>query len=62
MKGPNMADSHAGTLTASLEDDLEAIAQVTVGKQAVRPKDIGKPAAVSISSVTHALGEFAEGG
>ncbi len=50
----------AGTLTASLEDYLEAIFQIIAEKQAVRPKDIAKRLKVSNSSVTGALRSLAD--
>ena len=43
------------TLTASLEDYLEAIYQIIEQKQAVRPKDIARRLKVSNASVTGAL-------
>ncbi|HBA85808.1 MAG TPA: DtxR family transcriptional regulator [Verrucomicrobia bacterium] len=43
------------TLTASLEDYLEAIFQIIADKQAVRPKDIARRLEVSNASVTGAL-------
>lgn len=48
------------TLTASLEDYLEAIFHVIAEKQAVRPKDIAKRLKVSNSSVTGALRSLAD--
>lgn len=48
------------TLTASLEDYLEAISQIIGEKQAVRPKDIARRLKVSNSSVTGALRALAE--
>lgn len=48
------------SLTASLEDYLEAIFLVIAEKQAVRPKDIAKRLAVSNSSVTGALRALAD--
>ena len=48
------------TLTASLEDYLEAIFHIIVEKQAVRPKDIAKRLKVSNSSVTGALRSLAD--
>lgn len=48
------------TLTASLEDYLEAIFHIIAEKQAVRPKDIAKRLKVSNSSVTGALRSLAE--
>ncbi|MHB9030593.1 MAG: metal-dependent transcriptional regulator [Candidatus Latescibacterota bacterium] len=50
----------AETLTASLEDYLEAIFQIIAEKQAVRPKDIAKRLKVSNSSVTGALRSLGE--
>jgi len=47
------------TLTASLEDYLEAIFQIIVEKQAVRPKDIARRLKVSNASVTGALRSLA---
>ena len=48
------------TLTASLEDYLEAIFTIIRDKQAVRPKDIAKRLGVGNSSVTGALRALAE--
>ncbi len=48
------------TLTASLEDYLEAIFQIISEKQAVRAKDIAKRLKVSNSSVTGALRSLAD--
>lgn len=48
------------TLTASLEDYLEAIFHVIAEKQAVKPKDIAKRLKVSNSSVTGALRSLAD--
>ena len=48
------------TLTASLEDYLEAIFHIIAQKQAVRPKDIAKRLGVSNSSVTGALRALAD--
>jgi len=48
------------TLTASLEDYLEAIFHIIAEKQAVRPKDIAKRLKVSNSSVTGALRSLAD--
>lgn len=48
------------TLTASLEDYLEAIFHIIAEKQAVRPKDIAKRLRVSNSSVTGALRSLAD--
>ncbi len=50
------------TLTASLEDYLEAIFRIISEKQAVRPKDIARRLKVSNSSVTGALRSLAEKG
>uniref|UniRef100_A0A7C4RPR2 Transcriptional regulator MntR n=1 Tax=Desulfatirhabdium butyrativorans TaxID=340467 RepID=A0A7C4RPR2_9BACT len=50
----------ADTLTASLEDYLEAIFHIIEEKQAVKPKDIAKRLKVSNSSVTGALRSLAE--
>lgn len=50
----------AGTLTASLEDYLEAIFHIIAEKEAVRPKDIAKRLKVSNSSVTGALRSLAK--
>ncbi|RLF31510.1 MAG: DtxR family transcriptional regulator [Thermoplasmata archaeon] len=50
------------TLTASLEDYLEAIFHIIAEKQAVRPKDIAKRLRVSNSSVTGALRSLADKG
>ncbi len=47
------------TLTASLEDYLEAIFHIIAKKQAVRPKDIAKWLKVNNSSVTGALRSLA---
>lgn len=49
-----------GTLTASLEDYLEAIFNVISEQQAVRPKDIAQRLGVSNPSVTGALRALAE--
>jgi DtxR family Mn-dependent transcriptional regulator len=49
-----------GTLTASLEDYLEAIFHIIAEKEAVRPKDIAKRLKVSNSSVTGALRSLAD--
>jgi DtxR family Mn-dependent transcriptional regulator len=48
------------SLTASLEDYLEAIFRIIEEKQAVKPKDIAKRLRVSNSSVTGALRSLAE--
>lgn len=48
------------TLTASLEDYLEAIFNIIEEKQAVRPKDIASRLKVSNSSVTGALHALAD--
>lgn len=48
------------TLTASLEDYLEAIFHIIAEKEAVRPKDIAKRLKVSNSSVTGALRSLAD--
>lgn len=48
------------TLSASLEDYLEAIFHIIAEKQAVRPKDIAKRLKVSNSSVTGALRSLAD--
>lgn len=48
------------TLTASLEDYIEAIFHIIAEKQAVRPKDIAKRLKVSNSSVTGALRSLAD--
>ncbi len=48
------------TLTASLEDYLEAIYHIIAEKQAVRPKDIARRLKVANSSVTGALRSLAE--
>lgn len=48
------------TLTASLEDYLEAIFHIIAEKQAVRPKDIARRLKVSNSSVTGALRSLAD--
>ncbi|MDI9613964.1 MAG: DtxR family transcriptional regulator [Acidobacteriota bacterium] len=50
----------AETLTASLEDYLEAIFHIIAEKQAVRPKDIATRLKVSSSSVTGALRSLAD--
>lgn len=50
----------ADTLTASLEDYLEAIFHIIAEKEAVRPKDIAKRLEVSNASVTGALRALAE--
>ncbi|MCK9275850.1 MAG: DtxR family transcriptional regulator [Syntrophales bacterium] len=51
-----------GTLTASLEDYLEAIYHIITEKQAVKPKDIARRLKVSNASVTGALRSLAERG
>jgi DtxR family Mn-dependent transcriptional regulator len=48
------------TLTASLEDYLEAIFHIIAEKQAVRPKDIARRLQVSNASVTGALRALAD--
>lgn len=48
------------TLTASLEDYIEAIFHIITEKQAVKPKDIAKRLKVSNSSVTGALRALAD--
>ncbi|MBW1731332.1 MAG: DtxR family transcriptional regulator [Deltaproteobacteria bacterium] len=48
------------TLTASLEDYLEAIFHIIAEKQAVRPKDIARRLKVSNASVTGALRSLAQ--
>jgi len=48
------------SLTASLEDYLEAIFQIIAEKQAVRPKDIARRLKVSNPSVTGALRALAD--
>lgn len=50
------------TLTASLEDYLEAIFHITAEKQAARPKDIARRLNVKNASVTGALKTLAEKG
>jgi DtxR family transcriptional regulator, Mn-dependent transcriptional regulator len=50
----------ADTLTASLEDYLEAIFHIIAEKEAVRPKDIAKRLDVRNSSVTGALRALAD--
>jgi DtxR family transcriptional regulator, Mn-dependent transcriptional regulator len=50
----------ADTLTASLEDYLEAIFHIIEEKEAVRPKDIARRLDVSNSSVTGALRALAD--
>ena len=50
----------AETLTASLEDYLEAIFHIIAEKEAVRPKDIAKRLDVSNASVTGALRALAD--
>ncbi len=52
----------AGTLTASMEDYLEAIFNIIAEKEAVRPKDIAKRLKVSNASVTGALRVLADKG
>lgn len=52
----------ANTLTASLEDYLEAIFHIITEKQAVRPKNIAKRLKVSNSSVTGALRSLSDRG
>ena len=49
-----------GSLTASLEDYLEAIFQIIAAKEAVRPKDIARRLKVSNASVTGALRSLAD--
>jgi DtxR family Mn-dependent transcriptional regulator len=48
------------TLTASLEDYLEAIFHIASDRQAVKPRDIAKRLKVSYASVTGALRSLAE--
>ena len=48
------------TLTASMEDYLEAISNIIAEKEAVRPKDIAKRLNVKNSSVTGALKALAD--
>lgn len=48
------------TLTASMEDYLEAIFHIIAEKEAVRPKDIAKRLKVSNASVTGALRSLAD--
>ncbi len=55
-----MVMTKAFTLTASLEDYLEAIFHIIAEKQAVRPKDIAKRLKVSNPSVTGALRSLAD--
>ncbi|OPY79168.1 MAG: Transcriptional regulator MntR [Syntrophorhabdus sp. PtaU1.Bin058] len=50
----------ADTLTASLEDYLEAIFHIIAEKHAVKPRDIAKRLKVSYASVTGALRALAE--
>jgi DtxR family Mn-dependent transcriptional regulator len=50
----------ADTLTASMEDYLEAIFNIIAEKEAVRPKDIAKRLGVKNSSVTGALRALAD--
>jgi DtxR family Mn-dependent transcriptional regulator len=50
------------TLTASLEDYLEAIFHITAEKQAARPKDIAQRLNVKNASVTGALRALADRG
>jgi DtxR family Mn-dependent transcriptional regulator len=52
--------NYTDTLTASLEDYLEAIFQIIADKQAVRPKDIARRLKVSNASVTGALRALAD--
>jgi len=52
----------ADALTGSLEDYLEAIFNIIVEKEAVRPEDIAKRLRVSNASVTGALQALAEKG
>ncbi|MDR1726935.1 MAG: DtxR family transcriptional regulator [Acidobacteriota bacterium] len=52
--------AYADTLTASLEDYLEAIFHIIAEKEAVRPKDIARRLEVSNASVTGALRALAE--
>ncbi|MBN1572792.1 MAG: DtxR family transcriptional regulator [Deltaproteobacteria bacterium] len=51
---------YSGTLTASMEDYLEAIFHIMKEKQAVRPKEIAKRLKVTNASVTGALRSLAE--
>ena len=48
------------TLTASLEDYLEAIFHIVAEKQVARPKDIARQLNVSYASVTGALRALAD--
>jgi len=50
----------ADTLTASLEDYLEAIFHIIAEKQAVKPRDIARRLKVSYASVTGALRSLSE--
>ncbi len=50
----------ADTLTASLEDYLEAIFHIASDRQAAKPRDIAKRLKVSYASVTGALRSLAE--
>ena len=50
----------AHTLTASLEDYLEAIFHIATDRQAVKPRDIARRLKVSYASVTGALRSLAE--
>jgi DtxR family transcriptional regulator, Mn-dependent transcriptional regulator len=52
--------SSTDSLTASLEDYLEAVFLIITEKQAVRPKDIAKKLKVSNASVTGALRSLAD--
>jgi DtxR family Mn-dependent transcriptional regulator len=52
--------SSSDTLSASLEDYLKAIDQITAEKQAARAKDISSRLQVNMSSVTGALRALAE--
>jgi DtxR family Mn-dependent transcriptional regulator len=52
--------SYTDTLTASLEDYLEAIFNTIAEKQAVRPKDVARRLKVSNASVTGALRALAD--
>ncbi|OQY05339.1 MAG: hypothetical protein B6I25_05725 [Planctomycetales bacterium 4572_13] len=55
-----MAASVAGKLSASLEDYLEAIYNLTEGQEVARSKDIAEAMKVSCASVTGALKALSE--
>ena len=57
-----MAAKVAGKLSASLEDYLEAICNLTAGQEVARSKDIAEAMGVSRASVTGALKTLSEKG